>query len=183
MSNKQNLIFEPEDLEVASPATVSRCGMIYMEPHQLGWRPHFESYMNTLPDSINEENRKMIRDMFEWLIDPCLGKWTNTDDFPLYTLMNVHIELFPPFLDFLRHECQVFVGTSGIHLTRSLMKLYSSLMEEIKVYVHVLKDNLEEYSMQCTKPHKEMLILYSQGTFMGTYNAHVHAQLHDYLVN
>lgn len=106
MSAKQNLIFEPEDLEQASPATVSRCGMIYMEPHQLGWRPLFESYMRTLPEQINEENRALIRDLFDWLLQPCL--------------------------DYIRHECKFFVYTSSNHLAFSLMRLYSSLMDEIR---------------------------------------------------
>lgn len=37
-----------------------RCGMIYMEPHQLGWTPLRDSYINTLPATLASEHRKLV---------------------------------------------------------------------------------------------------------------------------
>lgn len=39
------LVFEVEDLAVASPATVSRAGMVFVNLNDLGWRPFIKSWV------------------------------------------------------------------------------------------------------------------------------------------
>jgi dynein heavy chain len=53
------MMFEVEDLAVASPATVSRCGMVYMEPVSLGLKPLITSWMNTIPEGC-KSNKKFV---------------------------------------------------------------------------------------------------------------------------
>ncbi|CAE8702622.1 unnamed protein product, partial [Polarella glacialis] len=45
MPNTVRLLFEVSDLAQASPATVSRAGMVYFDPPDLGWRPFFDSWI------------------------------------------------------------------------------------------------------------------------------------------
>ena len=60
------------DVILLQPATVSRCGMVYLEPITLGWRPIVKSWINQFGDIMEREGAEVIDALFEWLLDPCM---------------------------------------------------------------------------------------------------------------
>lgn len=70
MSNEMSMIFEVMDLSQASPATVSRCGMIYMESSSLGWKTFVLSWLNLCDPKWVTDWKNIILDLIEWIILP-----------------------------------------------------------------------------------------------------------------
>ncbi|XP_009082982.1 PREDICTED: dynein heavy chain 10, axonemal, partial [Acanthisitta chloris] len=56
------LLFEVGDLQYASPATVSRCGMVFVDPKNLRYKPYWEKWIN---DRENEQERTELNRLFE----------------------------------------------------------------------------------------------------------------------
>jgi dynein heavy chain len=57
LTDQMTMMFEVEDLAVASPATVSRCGMVYMEPGAIGNEPLVKSWLKTCPDTFKKAKK------------------------------------------------------------------------------------------------------------------------------
>ncbi|KAF5843853.1 hypothetical protein DUNSADRAFT_5091 [Dunaliella salina] len=101
MSPPMNMIFEVMDLAVASPATVSRCGMVYMEPHQLGVTPFLTSWLNTLPPHYPASLKERLVALFD-----------------AYAM---------PVLRFVRKEVREACPTPDGNIAVSFMRLWASL--------------------------------------------------------
>ena len=50
MTPQMKAMFEPENLANASPATVSRAGIIYVSDSELGWQPVVASWLAARPE-------------------------------------------------------------------------------------------------------------------------------------
>ena len=76
----RNTVSQPDKhmngtIERASPATVGRCGMMFMEEKALGWRPLKVVFLESLPRvSFTEESIEWLDELFEWLVPSCLGQ-------------------------------------------------------------------------------------------------------------
>ncbi|KAK9884326.1 hypothetical protein WA026_005276 [Henosepilachna vigintioctopunctata] len=104
MTSSMSLIFEVMDLEQASPATVSRCGMIYMEPIALGWQPLFNSWR-----------------------DICTSEWLHND---MEVIIQLFFWLIPPTLDYVKKYCQQYCIPGEIALVKNTIILFETFMDD-----------------------------------------------------
>ena len=99
------MMFEPEDLAAASPATVSRNGMVLMEPQMLRWESIFESWIELLPSSL-ESAKPQLKKLFDYFL--------------------------PSLLRLIKKECREHVQTKETELVHNLLKLFNSHLAEFK---------------------------------------------------
>ncbi|KAF1789121.1 P-loop containing nucleoside triphosphate hydrolase [Phytophthora cactorum] len=69
---RMRMVFETEDLEEASPATVSRVGMVFLEAKVLGWEVLARTWLHTrLPVAFNAHS-EYLEESFRWIVPPIL---------------------------------------------------------------------------------------------------------------
>lgn len=118
-----HMIFEVQDLVQASPATVSRCGMVYVDDTLLTWNALITSWLNTIDEEQFElELKNYVRSLFD--------------------------KYFDEILVFARKKCafiQHQVEVSKIDmlctiLTSLLLKIHNmNLMEDMDIKAYILK--------------------------------------------
>ncbi|XP_052771287.1 dynein axonemal heavy chain 2-like isoform X2 [Mya arenaria] len=98
MPDQVSLLFEVGDLAVASPATVSRCGMVYNDYIDMGWKPFIESW-------LSKKTSKAVVEELRRLLDKYLDK----------------------LLDFKRLNCTELVPAAELNVVASLTRLFDAL--------------------------------------------------------
>lgn len=112
------MMFEVQDLAVASPATVSRCGMVYLEPSLLGLAPFIRCWMKKLPKPI-EPHKERLEELFYRFTEPCITFVrrklkeivTSTDGNLTFSLLKMMECFFSPFLP---REVSDYRGESSV---------------------------------------------------------------------
>ncbi|EFC47930.1 hypothetical protein NAEGRDRAFT_78559 [Naegleria gruberi] len=104
MSVHMNIVFEVEDLAEASPATVSRCGMVYLDPKAtVPPMVHVDCWLNKV-SSLLKPYHDQLRKLFEIFL--------------------------PEGIDFIRYNVLEYIPTVDSNLAHSTFKILDTLFVE-----------------------------------------------------
>ncbi|KAK7127569.1 hypothetical protein R3I93_020220 [Phoxinus phoxinus] len=105
LSDVMTMMFEVQDLAVASPATVSRCGMVYLEPSILGLTPFTECWLRTIPglfqtytDQLNSLFTRFLQDSIKFVRESVKEVITSMDSNLTCSLLKLLDCFFEPFI-------------------------------------------------------------------------------------
>ncbi|KAM4770854.1 dynein axonemal heavy chain 14 [Rhinophrynus dorsalis] len=100
------MIFEVDSLSQASPATVSRCAMVYMDPADLGWKPFIKTWITRLSVRVPSSGVQYLDTLFTMSVEEGLTfirKHKTVQPFPvpeLGIIMNL-CKILEAFIDFI----------------------------------------------------------------------------------
>jgi len=59
-----SMLFEVFDLQYASPATISRCGMVFVDSKNLGYAPYYEKWVSIKKAKYGEILAESFKDLY-----------------------------------------------------------------------------------------------------------------------
>eukprot|EP00466_Bigelowiella_natans_P018588 jgi/Bigna1/50235/estExt_Genewise1.C_710023 len=90
MHENCRILFEPRDLRNASPATVSRAGIVYVSSEDLGYIPVVEAWLMER-EKLNEEESKIIKGLCDKYITESSLRWLRRHTTSMMPVMDVHM--------------------------------------------------------------------------------------------
>ncbi|XP_054190338.1 dynein axonemal heavy chain 14 isoform X15 [Homo sapiens] len=106
LTNKIRVIFEVDNLSQASPATVSRCAMVYMDPVDLGWEPYVKSWLLKTSKIISQSGVDCLEFMIKNSVTDGLQFIRNRQKFQPYPMEDITVvitlcRILDAFFDFM----------------------------------------------------------------------------------
>ena len=74
LTPEMRLIFEISNLRTATPATVSRAGILYINPGDLGWNPFVTSWVETRENTVEKANLTILFDKYIPILQDIMSK-------------------------------------------------------------------------------------------------------------
>lgn len=99
-----SIIFETVSLTEVSPSLISRCGIVHVDVHSIGWRPYVLAHI--VRHDIYKGYEKMLSSLFDWAIDPCLNFLRENADLPTTHELHLVVSMLNLFEMLLRDACE-----------------------------------------------------------------------------